>query len=101
MAGFGSIIWFGCWVTCIIIARQKGRSIPLAVLSGFFFGIFALVYYLAVSAVGPLPKRPWIDEITGKKDSVERLEELKKLYEQGMLSEEEYKRAKDKVIEQM
>lgn len=101
MEVFGGLVWIGCWVACIFIARQKGRSAPLAVLAGFFFGIFALVYYLAVPAIAPPPKRPWIDELTGKKDTAEKLEELKKLYEQGMLSEDEYKKAKEKVIEQM
>ncbi len=101
IVGFGSIMWTGCWIACILIARQKGRSIPLAVVVGFFLGIFALVYYLVVPAIGFPPKRPWIDELTGKKDTTERLEELKKLHEQGMLSDEEYKKAKEKVIDQM
>ena len=101
MIRFGSLMWAGCWVACILIARQKGRSIPLAAFGGFFLGIFALVYYLVVLPIGPPPKRHLIDELTGKKDTAERLEELKKLYEQGILSDEEYKRAKEKVIDQM
>ncbi|MDI6839914.1 MAG: SHOCT domain-containing protein [bacterium] len=54
-----------------------------------------------MSVIVPPPVRPWIDEITGKKSTTEKLEELKKLYEKGTLSEEEYKKAKEKVIEQM
>lgn len=92
------IVWLVCWIACIFIARQKGRSIPLAVISGFFLGIFALIYYLAVPAVAPPPERSWVDELTGKKDLAQKLEELKKLYEQGMLSEDEYKKAKDKIL---
>lgn len=94
----GGFAWLCCWVACILIARQKGRSIPLAVLGGLFFGVFALAYYLVVPAIAPPPKRSWIDELTGKKDVAQKLEELKKLYEQGALSEDEYKKAKEKVI---
>ena len=101
MLGFGGVAWLGCWVASILIARQKGRSIPLAVVGGLFLGVFALVYYLTVPAIAPPPKRSWVDELTGKKDIAEKLEELKKLYEEGALSEDEYKKAKEKVIEQI
>lgn len=98
---FGGFIWFCCWIACVFIAGQKGRSVPLAVLSGFFFGVFALAYYLAVPSIAPTAGRSWIDELRGKKDPIKKLEELKKLYEQGALSEDEYKKAKEKVIDDL
>lgn len=35
-------------VLCTLIAKEKNRNPWLGFLSGLFFGIFALIYYLAV-----------------------------------------------------
>ncbi len=101
---FGGLLWLGCIVGSAILASQKNRSVALAILGSFFFGIFVLVYYIAVKPVGEpktLRGKDIIAQITGKKTIEEKLEELKRLFDQKILTEEEYKKAKEKVIEKI
>ena len=44
----------GCWITwpvmCHNLARTKNKDIDKAILGGIFLGIFAVLYYLTVTA---------------------------------------------------
>lgn len=35
-------------VLCALIANAKNRSVLTAIICGFLFGIFAIIYYIAV-----------------------------------------------------
>lgn len=94
---FFGLVWIGSIVGSVILASQKGRSIALALISSFFFGIFALIYYLVIEPVGKPRKGSFLDEITGKKRISEKLEELQKMHAKGILTDEEFK----KVIENL
>jgi len=83
MPVFGSffgLVWIAAMIDSVILASQKGRSIPLAIAASFFFHIFALIYYLAVVPVGKLRAGSFLDEITGRKRISEKLEELQKMH---------------------
>ena len=41
-------IWTACAVVCYNLAKAKNREAGVAAVCGFFFGIFALIYYCAV-----------------------------------------------------
>ena len=104
MGFFSGLIWLGCIVGSAILASQKNRSVALAILASFFFSIFVLVYYIVVKPVGEpkvLKGKDFVAQITGRKTTEEKLVELKKLFEQKILTEEEYKKAKEKVIEKI
>ena len=104
MGFFWGIIWVGCVIGSALLAGQKNRSVALAILGSFFFGIFVLVYYIAVKPVGEpkvLKGKDFIAQITGRKTTEEKLVELKRLFEQKILTEEEYKKAKERVIEKI
>jgi uncharacterized membrane protein len=98
---FFGLVWIGSIVGSVILASQKGRSIALAIVSSFFFGIFALIYYLAVEPVGKPREGSFWDDITGKKRVSEKLEELQKMHAKGILTDEEFKKAKEKVSENL
>jgi len=56
---------------------------------------------LVVEPVGKPRKGSFLDDITGKKRISEKLEELQKMHAKGILTDEEFKKAKEKVIESL
>jgi len=98
---FFGLVWVASMIGSAILAAEKGRSLPLAIAASFFFGIFALIYYLAVAPVGKPKERSFLDEIIGKRRISEKLEELQKMHAKGILTDEEYKKAKEKVIDNL
>ena len=48
---------FVCWLCitalCALVANEKNRNIGIAILCGFLFGIFALIYYCFVGEKEP------------------------------------------------
>lgn len=52
MDEFVSLFAFYCYVCvatlCVLLAAEKNRNEAVAVICGFFFNIFALIYYCAV-----------------------------------------------------
>jgi hypothetical protein len=49
MEAFIIFTWCFWAVLCGILADKKNRSIGWGIVSGFIFGIFAVIYYLCVS----------------------------------------------------
>lgn len=42
------IIWILMSGLCALLAKDKNRSVGLAILCGLLFGVFAVIYYIAV-----------------------------------------------------
>ncbi|MBQ9682334.1 MAG: hypothetical protein IJV35_03590 [Neisseriaceae bacterium] len=42
------LVWAGCIYGCYALAKKNGRSVPLAIVMGVLFSVFALIVYALI-----------------------------------------------------